>query len=214
MTLHADPSAEQPARPATPVHRRGLDASRDALIMDATLSLVGEVGYDNVSMDAIAARAHVSKATIYRRWDSKAEVVAHSMRCRVSEAMPELPDTGDLRQDLLLSLTGMIEHVCDEDLALMTGLLTTMRTDPELARLIREQMVAEKRSATQAFIEREVARGRLPSTIDPRVLDEVSSAIIFSRLIITGEPVDAAFVTHLVDDVLMPVLEHSVKATA
>jgi AcrR family transcriptional regulator len=214
MTLHADPSAEQPARPATPVHRRGLDASRDALIMDATLSLVGEVGYDNVSMDAIAARAHVSKATIYRRWDSKAEVVAHSMRCRVSEAMPELPDTGDLRQDLLLSLTGMIERVCDEDLALMTGLLTTMRTDPELARLIREQMVAEKRTATQAFIEREVARGRLPSTIDPRVLDEVSSAIIFSRLIITGEPVDAAFVTHLVDDVLMPVLEHSVRPTA
>jgi AcrR family transcriptional regulator len=214
MTLHADPSAEQPARPATPVHRRGLDASRDALIMDATLSLVGEVGYDNVSMDAIAARAHVSKATIYRRWDSKAEVVAHSMRCRVSEAMPELPDTGDLRQDLLLSLTGMIERVCDEDLALMTGLLTTMRTDPELARLIREQMVTEKRSATQAFVEREVARGQLPSTIDPRVLDEVSSAIIFSRLIITGEPVDAAFVTHLVDDVLMPVLEHSAKATA
>jgi AcrR family transcriptional regulator len=212
MTVHADPTAEQPARPANSVHRRGLDSSRDAVIMEAALGLVGELGYDNVSMDAIAARAHVSKATIYRRWDSKAAVVAHSMRCRVSEDLPELPDTGDLRQDLLISLSGLIERVCDEDLALMTGLLTTMRKDPELSRLIREQMVIEKCSAAQSFILREVARGQLPSTIDPRVLDEISSSLIFSRLIITGEPVDELFVIHLVDDILMPVLEHGINS--
>ncbi len=213
MTLDAaTASADAGSAPdlAAP-HGRGLDSSRDAVISDAALALVGELGYDNVSMDAIAGRAHVSKATIYRQWDSKAALVAHAMTCR-EDHLPDLPDTGALRTDLLVGLTSMISHVCDEDLALMTGLITAMRSDPELARLIREHMVTSKREASRAFIERAIQRGQLPATVDREVLDEIAPAIIFSRLIITGEPVDEAFVIHMVDDILLPVLAHSPRS--
>jgi AcrR family transcriptional regulator len=207
----ADPVSSADPVPATDPaagHGRGLDSSRDALITDAALALVGELGYDNVSMDAIAGRARVSKATIYRRWDSKAALVAHAMGARKGH-LPELPDTGDFRQDLIEGLTSMIDHTEADDLALMTGLLTAMRSDPELARLIREQMVTNKRSASRDFIARAVERGQLPPAVDHGVLDEIAPAIIFNRLILTGESVDLSFVTHLVDDVLLPVLFHS-----
>jgi AcrR family transcriptional regulator len=198
--------ATAPADPAVG-HGRGLDASRDAVIMNAALDLVGELGYDNVSMDAIAARARVSKATIYRRWDSKAAVVAQGVQCRVSTELAPLPDTGDLRDDLLQVISMMIARICDEDLALMAGLLTTMRSDPELARLIREQM-ANKSSESQTLLDRAVERGLLPAETDRHLVDEVMHAVVFSRLIITGEPVDEAFIAHLVDHVLVPVLIH------
>jgi AcrR family transcriptional regulator len=206
MTIDA---AVPPAESGS-AHGRGLDPSRDALIMEAALALVGEVGYDNVSMDAIATRARASKATIYRRWDSKAALVAHAMRCR-EDPIAELPDTGELRQDLVTGLTQMTGRLRAEDLALMTGLLTAMRSDQELSRLIREQMVNKKRTASRAFIDRAVDRGQLPAAIDRTLLDEIGPAMVFTRLIITGEPVDEAFIIHLVDDIILPVLSNAAK---
>ena len=188
-------------------HGRGLDSSRDALIMDAALGLVSEVGYDNVSMDAIASRAHASKATIYRRWDSKAALVAQAMRCRKDD-LGKVPDSGSLRGDLVAGLSSMITRVCADDLALMTGLLTAMRSDPELARLIREHMITKKRGAFQVILTRAIERGELVDGVDLGAVDEIAPAIVFTRLIMTGEPVDEAFVTHLVDDILLPVLNH------
>jgi AcrR family transcriptional regulator len=180
---------------------------RGALIMQAALDLVGELGYDNVSMDAIAARAHASKATIYRRWDSKAVLVARALSCR-DDSPTATPDTGDLRTDLLLAISTSVQAICDGDLALMTGLLTAMHSDAELARLIREQMVTKKRYAARAFITRAVERGQLPPDVDVKVFDEIAMAMVFTRLFITGEPADEAFITHLVDDILLPVLTH------
>lgn len=194
-------------------HGRSRDASRDTLIMRAALDLVGEVGYDNVSMDAIAARAHASKATIYRRWDSKAVLVARALSCR-DESQTPIPDTGDLRTDLILGIATSVQAMCDVDLALMTGLLTAMRSDPELARLIREQMVTKKRHASREFVARAVARGQLPPDVDVGVLDEIGQALVFNRLVISGEPVDDAFVTHLVDDILLPVLAYRADPVA
>ena len=73
---------------------------RDAAICDATLALLAEVGYDRMSMDAVAARAKASKATIYRRWPGKQELVLDAVRSRApGMAVPE--DTGSLRGDLL-----------------------------------------------------------------------------------------------------------------
>lgn len=213
-TTSGEPPTVTVATPgSTPGHGRGLDARRDALIMRAALDLVGEVGYDNVSMDAIAARAHASKATIYRRWDSKAVLVARALSCR-DDFPTATPDTGDLRTDLIVGITSAVQAICDLDLALMTGLLTAMRSDPELARLIREQMVTSKREASRAFIARAVERGQLPPDVNADAFDEIGPALIFTRLIITGEPVDDAFVIHLVDDILLPVLAHRADPAA
>ena len=112
-----------------------------------------------------AARAKVSKATIYRRWDSKARLVVDAMRfCNFAEL--ELPETLDLRSDLLVGLQCFRAAAHGQDAGRYNGVMNAMRQDPELARL----------------------------------------AMVGVRLVITGEPVDDAFLEHVVDDVLLPLL--------
>ena len=84
-------------------HRHGgryLDSSRDMILRDAALVLLAEVGYDRLTMDAVAARARAGKTTIYRRWPGKAELVVDSLNCL--KGVPDIPDTGSLQQDLRL----------------------------------------------------------------------------------------------------------------
>jgi AcrR family transcriptional regulator len=189
-----------------------MDSSLDDLIMSAALDLVGEVGYEKVSMDAIASRSGTSKATIYRRWDSKAALVTHAVSCRKAPS-GDLPDTGDLGGDLRAALTLLSTQFRDEDLDLMAGLLTALRSDAKLAVLVREHMVNDKKDVWNGLVERAAARGELSASVDPHILDEIVGGIIFLRLIVTGEPVDAEFITHLVDDILLPVLRGASSRT-
>ena len=93
-----------------------------------------------------------------------------------------------------------------EDLDLMTGLLTSLRSDPELAVLVREQMIEKKQVVWRELVARAVARGELAASTDPSLIDEVSGGIVFMRLVVTGQKIDEQFVVHLVDDILLPVL--------
>ncbi|HEV7209163.1 MAG TPA: TetR/AcrR family transcriptional regulator [Mycobacteriales bacterium] len=181
--------------------------------MAAALELVCEVGYDRMSMDAIAARAHASKATMYRRWDSKAALVAESLRCRHHVAL-EPVDTGDVRGDLMAGLRRLAEGVRNDDLDLMTGLLQATRSDPELGRLIRHDMVESKRVAAQAWTARCVERGLLPEHANLDLFHQVAPSLIITRLLITGEPVDDAFLAAVVDRVLLPLFHHAQESAA
>src|SRR5271155_4612708 len=89
-------------------------------ILSAALELVAEQGYDRVTMDAIAERAHSSKATIYRHWSGKAEVVAEAVRCRACDTFV-IPSTGALRSDLLTWLEAIGASLADQDGALVTA---------------------------------------------------------------------------------------------
>ncbi|MGH9092768.1 MAG: TetR/AcrR family transcriptional regulator [Acidimicrobiales bacterium] len=179
---------------------------REQAILDAALDLVMEVGYDRLSMDALAERARASKATIYRHWSGKAEVVAAALRCRSTAMAEEPPDTGSLRGDLLALLTRSCETLSSSEGALMAAVLWAMRSDPELAALVRGQMVEGKRDVVEAAVARAVDRGECPPGTDPAVAGEVMPAMVLSRMLVTGEPLDDAFCAHLVDDVLLPLL--------
>lgn len=179
---------------------------REQAILEAALELVMEVGYDGVSMDALADRARASKATIYRHWSGKAEVVAAAVRCRAESMSEEPPDTGSVRGDLLALLTHSCETLSSSDGALMASVLWAMRSDPELAGLMRAQMVEGKREVIEAVVSRAKDRGECAPDTDPSVAGEVMPAMVLSRLLVTGEPLDDAFCTHLVDDVLLPLL--------
>jgi len=98
------------------------------------------------------------------------------------------------------SLTG-------RDTALILGLLTAMRRDPELAAVVRDQVLDAKREVFGAVIARAAARHDIPAAADAALLAEISSAVLLSRLLVTGEPLDDAFVQHLVDAVLLPMLQ-------
>ena len=86
------------------------------------------------------------------------------------------------------------------------GLMIAMRRDPELAEAVRGQVIDDKREVFGAVLARAVARGDLPATTDPAPFAEISSALLFSRLFITGEPLDEKFITHLTDGILLPLM--------
>ncbi len=133
--------------------------AREQAILDAALELVMEVGYDRLSMDALAERAHAGKATIYRHWSGKAEVVAEAVRQRqFAEELPVV-DTGSFRGDLLATIESINASVSTEDAALISGVLCAMRTDPILANLMRTQVVENKRSNCLQLVDRAIAGG-------------------------------------------------------
>ena len=185
-----------------------LPTGRDAAICEATLSLLAEVGYDRMSMDAVAARARASKATIYRHWAGKRELVLDAMRSR-TEACTVPADTGSLRADLVSNMCAMAQASdCDEG-ELMAGVLRAMRQSPELGDCLRDQVFDRKRDVIRAVVARAVARGELSAGADPDLAHEVAGALWVQRVLVVGAPVDDGFVAHVVDDVLIPLLTRS-----
>src|SRR5262245_58584483 len=132
------------AAPATSPRGRPRDPQRRRAILDAALALIAELGYDRTTIDAIAGRAGVSKPTLYRRWPhGKPELVADAIRERRADA-GATPDTGSLRVDLL-ALVEIQTGQLLEDVHLACGLLTALRTSPELAALMQDHVIAEER---------------------------------------------------------------------
>jgi AcrR family transcriptional regulator len=184
---------------------------RDVAICDATLALLLEVGYDRMSMDAVAARAHASKATIYRRWPGKQELVLDAVKAR-GVGLTVAEDTGSLRGDLVATYRSAVHGSAADDADLIAGVLRAMRTAPELADCVRSQVVESKCDVSRTIVARAVARGELPAETDPLILHEVASALWFHRVLVVGGPVDDAFIAHVVDDVLMPLLDRSSRS--
>ena len=180
--------------------------AREQAILDAALSLVIEVGYDRLSMDALAERAHAGKATIYRHWSGKAEVVVEAIRRRKCDAAVPARHTGSLRGDLVATLDCMNSSMSTEDSALLVGVLSAMHKDQELADLMRSQVIDARKDILDEILERAVAAGELKPSTGAGVVNEVLSAMFFNRLVISGEPIDDAFITHMVDDVVLPLL--------
>jgi AcrR family transcriptional regulator len=186
-------------------------SGRDVAICDATLALLLEVGYDRMSMDAVAARAHASKATIYRRWPGKQELVLDAVKAR-GVGLTVAEDTGSLRGDLVATYRSAIHGSAADDADLIAGVLRAMRTTPELADCVRSQVIESKCDVSRVMVARAIARGELPAETDPLILHEVASALWFHRVLVVGGPVDDAFIAHVVDDVLMPLLDRSSRS--
>jgi AcrR family transcriptional regulator len=204
------PATVDPTCPPPEDARAGCSrsAAREFAICDAALALLAEVGYDRMSMDAVAARARASKATIYRRWPGKRELVLDAVRSRVADIV-EPPDTGSLRGDIIATLRVMADGIGGQDAALMAGVLRAMRSTPELAVCVRTQVLEQKRYIGRVLVERAIARGELPFDADPDVWHEVAPALMFFRILVSDGPVDDAFLTHVADDVLVPLLVRS-----
>lgn len=161
------------------------------------MELLSEVGYDRMSVEAVADRARASKATVYRRWSGKEALVATAVRRYAGTALSPLEPTGDLRTDLLALLGGLRESLLGQDAALILGLLSAMRHDTELAQIVREAVLEHKHDAFAAL---------LPDA-DHAWLAELASAALLSRLLVTDDPLDDEFLAKLVDTVLLPQLE-------
>jgi AcrR family transcriptional regulator len=190
---------------STPTRGRPRDPQRRRAILDAAMALIAEVGYDRMTVDAIAARSGVSKPTLYRRWaHGKPELVADAIRERHADHGP-VPDTGSLRGDLLALIEAQTGKLLD-DVHLACGLVSQLRTSPELAAVMQEHVIAEERARYETILARARKRGELPAGRVSPLFADVAGSIVFGRVTITGEPVDRAFVEELVDHVLLAIL--------
>jgi AcrR family transcriptional regulator len=184
----------------------GTRAARRQAILDAALELLMEVGYDRMSMDALAERARAGKATIYRHWAGKAEVVVEAVRCRKCDDFAAPEDTGSLRGDLLAMFEHSRESFSEEDAALLIGMVSAMHHDQELAALMRNQISEMKQGVYEEIVARAVRRGELVAACGAAVANEVSSALFFNHVAMGGGAIDSEFVLHMVDDIIVPLL--------
>ncbi|TCO56061.1 TetR/AcrR family transcriptional regulator [Actinocrispum wychmicini] len=180
---------------------------REQAILAATLELLGEVGYAAMTIDAVAARAHASKTTIYRRWSGKPELVKAALDHLDADEVADPPDTGTLRGDLLAALRASCARIDDRYVVLMTGLIHAMRLEPDLADALRAHVDNEDLSPFQVIVVRAAVRGELPADTDSRPAHHVAEGQILRHMLL-GRPLDADFLTTLVDTLLLPLLTH------
>ncbi len=204
----SDQASPPPADDESPELGCSRGAARENAILTAALELLAETGYDRMSMDAVAARARASKATIYRRWTGKRELVLDAIRSRApSQVSP--PDTGSLRGDIVATLRVVAEGIGVQDVALVAGVLRATRNAPELADCMRSSVIEGKRHIGQTIVERAIDRGELELDADREILHEVAPALMFFRMLVLDLDVDEGFLTHIADDVLIPLLARS-----
>jgi AcrR family transcriptional regulator len=188
------------AEPVTRAPGRPRSAEADDAILEAAIELFAETGFDGLTVEAVAARAGVGKATVYRRYSCKVELVAAA--CRASADLgSESPDTGSLRTDLRALLDTLVRVLTSSPVGrVMPMLLADKARIPELAAEQRT-LVHEKRRRHRAVIERAVARGELRTDVDPELVIDALVGPVFYRFLVSGAPLDEAFVDAMVDAV-------------
>jgi AcrR family transcriptional regulator len=165
---------------STTTRRPGRPRSAEAhqAILQAALDLAVEGGLAGMSMEGIAARSGVGKATIYRRWPTKHAVVADALRTIL--ATVEAPDTGSVRDDFV-ALAEQAMSNAPGALRLMPRLLTEASEDPELLAVCQEVLVEPRRAATREILRRAVERGQLRSDLDLELaIDALAGPVIYA----------------------------------
>lgn len=186
-----------------PACRPRVEGDREQEIRDATLQVLAEVGYDRLTMDAVAKAASASKATLYRRWTTKASLVVDSL-CSV-KAGPTAPiDTGSLRGDLLAAFGGQEGFVNTRALAAFTSVLTALTTDEELAAGYRERFIGPKRDVSREIYARAKARGEIHDDVDLDLLEPALPGIVLHRAIVLGDAPGPDLVARVIDQVILP----------
>jgi AcrR family transcriptional regulator len=179
------------------------DQSRDADLRAAVLELLAEQGYDRLTIEAVAARARAGKATIYRRWPGKAELVIDA----VNDLKPshfDLPDTGSLAGDIRAYFEKTALGGPPNAFPLIAGLAAALLHDRELADAFRRHFVCPRVARLQSLLDRAAARGEIAPPRNPDLLCAVFPAFMLHRTVIDGEPPDDVFVRRIVEEVLIP----------
>lgn len=177
---------------------------REAEILEATIRVLIQTGYDRLTMDQVAAEAHASKATLYRHWSTKAELVVDAISR--AKGMPHgvVADTGTLRGDLNSTWCSKAGWGSQIPMSVMGGLMTALHTDSTLSEAFRKRFMAPRLGQARQVFERALQRGEIDSGVDLDLILSLLPAMCTYREAILGQPVDEAFVRHVIDDVVLP----------
>jgi AcrR family transcriptional regulator len=175
---------------------RPRDPALDGVILDAALAVFADEGYAGVTIEAVAARAGVGKASIYRRYANKAELIVDAVRCGVG--VEDLyPDTGDLRADLVAMMAPLVARLRRRDRVLLTFAVERV-LNPELDAEFQRSVIGMKRLHIHRLVEAAVARGDLPAGTDLDLVSEVVPALIWHHAL-NDLPVSDDLVERAVD---------------
>ncbi|GGS05956.1 TetR family transcriptional regulator [Streptomyces aureoverticillatus] len=191
---------------ATSARRSRITAERAAELYEAVLDLLREVGYDGLTMDAVAARTRSSKATLYRQWGGKPELVARALRHNKPVSMADI-DTGSLRGDFMEMVALQDDCKMEQDQALMRGLFHAIHGNPELHRALRQLLIEPEITGLNELLRRAVARGEIAA--DNPALEYAIHMLVggfVAREFVEERPADQEFLRSYIDAVILPAL--------
>ena len=181
--------------------RRGRPRSEqaDRAILRAATDLLAERGLQGMSIEEVAARAGVGKATIYRRWRSRGTLALDAFVAEFQGLQP-VPDTGTLRGDLLGALRAWVRAVTRTPMGrVLLGLVAEAQHDPALAEAWRQQVMEPLRAERSVIIQRAIDRGEIPASTDPDVVLDLLYGASYHRLLHGHRPLSDAFIREAVD---------------
>ncbi|MFF4506274.1 TetR/AcrR family transcriptional regulator [Streptomyces sp. NPDC001401] len=190
----------------TTSRRSRFTPEREAEVYAAVLDLLGEVGYEALTMEAVAARTRSSKATLYRQWGGKVELVVAAVRHNRRGGIAGV-DTGSLRGDLDALLAHGDDSAMERSSSLMRALAMAMQHHPDLGRVFREQLVEAEMDEFRRVLRRAVDQGEIRA--DNPALDHAAHMLIGAfvvRGLLDDLPPTRAFLRAYVDAVVLPVL--------
>ena len=203
MAAPADPTTAPTCAPQAPTRRRG--ETLEHAIFDAVLDQLQAVGYVGLTMEGVAARARTGKAALYRRWPRKEDLVVDALE----HALPsptDLPDHGDVRDDLLDLLRRMTAMLNSPAGCALQCLMSETERDESFARLLHERVKEPRKRMFLDLLARGAARGQVRPAAATQLVAEVGPALVMQRFLADGAPVPDDYVVSVVNDVVMPLL--------
>jgi AcrR family transcriptional regulator len=191
-------TSRRPGRPRSERARRAILRAAADLLLDA--------GSAQVSMDAVAEHAGVSKATIYRWWPSKERLALDALlEWAATGSSPR--DTGSLRGDLLALVRPWVREIRRRPFGrVIAALVTAAQSDPEFAEDYRRHFVEQRRAPMRAAFERAIARGEAPADLDIEVALDLIYGPLYHRLLHGHAPLTDRFAAGVIDLALAGIL--------
>jgi AcrR family transcriptional regulator len=205
MAAPADPTTAPSCAPPPHGRTRRRGETLERAIFDAVLDQLQAVGYVGLTMEGVATRAHTGKAALYRRWPRKEDLVVDALQ----HALPsptDLPDHGNVRDDLLDLLRRMTAMLNSPAGCAVQCLMSETERDESFARLLHERVKEPRKRMFLDLLVRGAARGQVRPTAATQLVAEVGPALVMQRFLADGASVPDDYVVSVVDDVVMPLL--------
>jgi AcrR family transcriptional regulator len=165
------------------------------------MALLGEVGYHALTVEGIAAKAGVGKATIYRWWPTKPALVVDALLHRL--VLEVAPSTGDVKKDLIAAVQETVDNYSQTVAGIVIpALASELAHDPQLLEEFRTKFIRPRRAAFSQILKRATNDGEGVSRSDLELICDMVAGTVFYRVLISGEPISKSFAKRLAELVL------------